>query len=142
MPTGSKGEKERKRRIVAKGIAAGKRTKAIAKEAKCTTRHVQALAKEPATRIIITELLAPYRAQMEAAIPLVLQAIKAGLKAKKTDSADHKTRLRATDKLHKYMELAQGVQVSAEREGVTVEELTVLYKRYLDGKQETTVSGS
>ena len=45
MPTGTKAEKQAKRRKVAGALVAGKRLGAAAKDAGCSKRHVQSLAQ-------------------------------------------------------------------------------------------------
>jgi hypothetical protein len=102
---------------------------AIAKAAGCGPRYVQRLAAEPATRMIIAELLQPYQRELEAAIRLALAAILAALKAKHGDPTDHATRLRATEMLRAYLELAQGGEAPP-RAGATWEDIKIAYLKY------------
>lgn len=135
MPRGSKPEKEAKRRVVAKGVVAGKSTAAIAREAKVSTRHVERLAAEPETKLLITELLKPHHAKLKKLVERSLTAISTALTAKITDKADHRARLIAVRRTKDLLELAQGHTEPAGNVGAelkfagTMEELLVLYRK-------------
>jgi hypothetical protein len=138
MPSGSKSGKEAKRRIVAKGMIEGQTRSAIAEEAGCSTRHVQKIAAEPETRILVTRLLQPHEARLKKLVPKAINAVEKALIARKTDKADHAARLRAVGRAAQLFGMAQG-NVPEERSNdgggiVTWEELQILYRRH----RETT----
>lgn len=108
MPRSTKAEKETKRRKVASGAVAGKRTNAIARDAGCTPRHAQRLANEPATQFLITEALRPHRARLEKLATRVVAVVASGLNAKVGRKIDHFTRLRAVERYADLLGLAQG----------------------------------
>lgn len=101
-------EKTRKRKVVAAGIVAGKKSKVIGRELGCTDRTVRRIAAEKETQFLITRAIAPYTPELEALLPRVMDALGDALVAEKTDSADHFTRLRAIERHGELMELAQG----------------------------------
>lgn len=146
MPTakpkgrGSTAAKQRKAEIVARGIVAGKNYSTIAREAGCSPRHVQKLASEQSTKIIISELLAPHRAQLARMIAPALAAIGRAMKAKKTSKEDHYAQLNGVDRLGRYLEMAQGKlaeEAPAGHKQITWEEFLVLYH----GRKQTTEGG-
>jgi hypothetical protein len=104
----SKAEKEQKRRTVAASVLAGNGTRITARKAGCSERYVRRLAAEPETQFIITESLRPHRAKLQRLATKVIAAIDEALSAKKTDEADHVSRLRAVERYGAVMELAQG----------------------------------
>jgi hypothetical protein len=55
---------------------------------------------------LIADLLKPYWKKLEESVAVALNAIDAALKAERTDKADHQVRLRATERLSEYLELA------------------------------------
>ena len=127
----SKPEKAAKRAVVARGVAAGKNTRAIAREAKCSQRHVQRLSEEPETKLLIAETLRPHHKRLVKLVERALIAIERGLKAKKKTTEDHFTQLRATERVAQYAELAQGGAATAETGGevlLTWEQLCTLMK--------------
>lgn len=141
MPTGTKSEQAKRRRVVAKGIVAGKSTKAIAKEAKCSARHVQRLASEKPTQFLIAEMMRPHRAKLEKLATKAIGAIEKALTAKVGDAADHKARLWGVDRYRELLELAQGGKPQPQNPDdgpqFTWEEFVVLYrsrKEKVDGK--------
>lgn len=135
MPTGSKSEKEAKRRIVAKGVVAGKKVRAIAAEAGCNTRHVQRLRDEPATQFLITDLMKPHRAKLAKLVDKSITAVGLALVAKTTDKHDHMARLRAVGRTKQLLEMAEGTkpEPGADAGQVTWEEFTVMYRRRTEG---------
>lgn len=137
MPTGSKSEKERKRRIVAAGVVAGKKPTAIAREAGCKTRHAQRLADEPATQFLITEMMRPHHKKLAKLVEKSITAVSLALGAKTTDKHDHSARLRAVGRTKQLLELAQGQAAEGAGEGglVTWEEFTLLYRKRTEGAQ-------
>lgn len=132
MPRGTKAEKERKRRVVAEGIVAGKSSRAIAAEAGCDARHVQRLAEEPATQFLVTDILRPHRERLARLAATAVTAVARALVAKDGKKADHIVRLRAIGRYGQLLELAQGgkVETPAAENGpmVTWEEFVVLYR--------------
>jgi hypothetical protein len=133
MPRKAKAEKEKKRRVVAKGVVAGKPIKTVAREAKCSTRHVERLAAEPATQYLITAALRPHQAKLTKMVERMITAVNVALVAKKEDTQDHIARLRAVERGRDLLELAQGKpSADVEQQGpalVTWEEFLVLYRR-------------
>lgn len=130
MPRGAKSQKEAKRQIVARGIAAGKSTKKIAAEAGCGPRHVQRLASEIDTQVLIVEMLRPHRRKLAAAVKKALDAVDRGLSAKKKSPHDHLVQLRAVERLNDLLKLAQGnPEQGREKEAgqVTWEEFVVMW---------------
>lgn len=131
MPTGTKAEKAAKRRTVAKGIVAGKSTRAIARDARCSERHVTRLAAEAQTQFLITEMMRPHRARLTKLAEKAIKAIEGALGAKVSDRADHKARLWGVDRYKDMVELAQGgAQQAPTEDGLrcTWEEFVVLYR--------------
>jgi hypothetical protein len=132
MPRKANPEKEKKRRAVAKGVIAGKPVKTVAREANCSTRHVERLAKEPATQYLITEALRPHQAKLTKMVERMITAVNVALVAKKADTQDHIARLRAVERGRDLLELAQGKpSADVEAQGpalVTWEEYLVLYR--------------
>ena len=109
MPSGSKGEKERKRKIVARGVVAGKKTKAIAREAGASERHVERLVNEPETRLLITRIMRPHHARLEKLAVKAIAAVEGALTAKLAKGTpDHEIRLRAVGRYAELVHLAQG----------------------------------
>lgn len=133
MPSGSKHGKEAKRRVVAEGLIKGEKKSAIAQKAGCSLRHAQDIAAEPATQVLVTQLLAPYRVRMRRLVPKVLNAIEKALVARTTDKSDHPARLRAVGRAAQLLEMAQGGKVETRTDDgaglVTWEEFQVLYRR-------------
>jgi hypothetical protein len=133
MPRKAKAEKEKKRRVVAKAVLAGKGVKVTAREAGCSTRHVERLAAEPATQYLITEALRPHQAKLTRMVERMITAVNVALVATKKDTQDHIARLRAVERGRDLLELAQG-KPSADVEQqqgaalVTWEEYLVLYR--------------
>jgi hypothetical protein len=127
---GSKATKEAKRRVVAKGVVAGKCTKEIARAAGCKARHVERLAAEPKTQLLITDLLRPYHARLEMLAKKAIHAVDVALAAKYKGQPDHMARLRAVGRYAELLELAQGTKVTdaGERGLVTWEQFVVLYR--------------
>jgi hypothetical protein len=129
VPKGSKGSKEAKRRVVARGVVAGKSTRTIAKEAKVSPRHVERLQAEPATKFLIATALAPHHKRITDLAGKAIAAVEGAFKAKTTDTADHMARLRAVGRFGDLARLAQGIE-TAEVEGanqVTWEQFLVIY---------------
>jgi hypothetical protein len=108
MPKGSKVEKAAKRRVVAAGAIAGKTTKAVAKKAGCSTRHVQRLAAEAETQDLIAEAMRPCRDQLRLMAKRAVNAVERAMKAQKKTKADHFTQLRAVERYGDLLELAAG----------------------------------
>jgi hypothetical protein len=104
----------------------GRRIKDIARSAGTTPRTVQRLAAEPETRRLIADLLKPYWKRLEKSVAVALNAIDAALRAKRTDKADHQVRLRATERLSEYLELAQSGHRAGQAE-ITREQFCRLY---------------
>jgi hypothetical protein len=132
LPKATKPEKEAKRRTVAKGVVAGKPTRAIAKKAGCTTRHVERLANEPETQFLITDALRPHHKKLAKLAGKAITAVTTALGAKRSDSADHVVRLRAIERYGDLLEFAQGKpKESQESDGAqfTWEEFVLLYRR-------------
>lgn len=141
MPRGSKAEQAAKRRTVAKGVVAGKKTAKIAREAKCSDRHVRRLAAAEPTRFLIAEMMRPHRSQLEKLATKVIRAISAALVAKQTDKSDHKARLWAVDRYRDVLELAQGgkapeIEAPKAPQLVTWEEFVVLYRSRKEAAHE------
>jgi hypothetical protein len=137
MPRGSKAAKEAKRRTVAKGIVAGKSTAQIAKDAACNTRHVERLAAEPETQLLITDLMKPHRAKLECLVEKAIAAVDSALVAKRTDKADHMARLRAVGRTRDLVTMAAGKPHEETDAGgglVTWEEFVVLYRKKTQGQ--------
>jgi hypothetical protein len=138
MPRASKSQKEAKRQIVARGIAAGKSTKKIAAEAGCGPRHVQRLASEIDTQVLIVEMLRPHRRKLAAAVKKALDAIDRGLGAKKKTPHDHLAQLRAVERLGDMLKLAQGdPKQGGEKDPgqVTWEEFVVMWRKRQGGEE-------
>ena len=112
MPRNSRAEKERKRHAVAAAVIAGQRTSITARHLGCSARHVRRLAAERDTFFLIAEVLRPLVPQFVALIPWVLNAIKQGLTAMKTDEADHLTRLNAVIRFCKLLKMAEGQRLN------------------------------
>ena len=132
MPRKANAEKEKKRRVVAKGVVAGRPTAKIAAEAGCTVRNVQRIASEPATQFLITEALQPHREELEQLAGDVIKAIGGGLRALKDDPEDHVVRLRAIERYGDMLQLAQGKPKEESEQGpvqITWEEFVVLYRK-------------
>jgi hypothetical protein len=108
MPRNNIAEKERKRRTVAEAVLGGAGTKHTARTIGCSERHVRRLASEPETQFLITEALRPYQAKLHKLARKAITAIEEALSAKKTDEADHVSRLRAVERYGEVLELAQG----------------------------------
>jgi hypothetical protein len=130
MPSGSRAEKAAKRDVVARGVIAGRSTKAIARAAGCTERHVQRLADEPETQFLITELMRPHRRKLDKLATKAIAAVEKALAANKTDKADHTARLRAVERFGELAEMAQGLAQAppASDPTVTWEEFVVMYR--------------
>jgi hypothetical protein len=131
MPSASKNEKQAKRRAVAKGALAGKPLAAIAKAAGCSKRHVQRLEREPETQFLIVEALRPHRAVLTKMAGKALRVIERAFMARKTDGADRIVQLRAVERYHEMMDLAQGTAKPPDQEDrgqVTWEEFVVMYR--------------
>lgn len=138
MPRGSKAQKEAKRRVVAKGIVAGKSTAAIAREAKTGKRHVERLATEPETQLLITDLMKPHRKKLEGLLKKSVEAVEAALKANRTDMADHRARMYGVRRTKDLLEMAEGKRdgddAPIRKFSGTMEELLVLYRKVTAGK--------
>ena len=131
MPRNTKAEKEAKRRIVARGVVAGKKTRAIAREAGCKERHVERLAAEPATQLIVTELMRPHHKKLATLAKKAVAAVERGLDAKtRRGTPIHEIQLRAVGRFADLAHLAQGDQVASSDEAglVTWEQFLVLYR--------------
>jgi hypothetical protein len=138
----SNAEHEKKRRIVAAGIAAGHPTNRIAQDAKTSQRNVQLIAKEPATQFLITESFAPLHKKLRAMTARAVQVVEQGfsamryVKAGKDDyrlRGDAIARLRAVERFGDLLEFAQG-KPAEETTGeigrsYTFEEFTLLRAR-------------
>lgn len=138
MPRGSKAEKEAKRRTVAAGVVAGKSTRTIAREVAATTRHVERLAAEPATRFLIADALKPHHAALVKLGKEAIAAVRGGLKAKLTDPADHMARLRAVGRFADLARMAQGVEDVGEpgsSKQITWEEFQVIWRSRTETKE-------
>jgi hypothetical protein len=122
----SRAGKEQKRRVVANGLATGRRTIDIARSARTTPRTVQRLANEPETKRLVADLLKPHWKRMEKSVGVALRAIDSALKALKTDRADHHVRLRATERLAEFLELAQAGHRAGQPE-ITWEQFCRIY---------------
>lgn len=112
MPRGTKSEKAAKRILVAAGMVAGKKTKAIAQKAGCSERHVARLASEPETQFLIVEAMRPYRHQLRLMAKRAVAAVDRAFKAQKKTKADHFTQLRAVERYGDLLELAAGERKS------------------------------
>jgi hypothetical protein len=135
--------KERKRRIVAAGKIAGEKAAKIAASGKMSKRHVERLAAEPETQFLITKSLQPYQAKLVKLLPAVIAAIAGALKAKKTDKADHFSRLRGVERFRDLLDLAQGGKPPElpEQTGTpqyTWEEFVALYARRIIVKTDSS----
>ena len=130
---GSHSEKEAKRRVIAKGVVAGKSAKAIATEAGCTRRHVERLKDEPATAFLITEIMRPYHERLQKMALVAIQAVESAMKATHDGCLpDHDVRLRGVRRYRDLAELAQGKPSDQAEQGtglVTWEEFEVLYRK-------------
>jgi hypothetical protein len=122
----SKTDKEQKRRVVANGLATGRRTVDIARSARTTPRTVQRLANEPETKRLVADLLQPHWRHMEQSVAVALRAIDSALRAMKKDRADHHVRLRATERLAEFLELAQAGHRAGQPE-ITWEQFCRIY---------------
>lgn len=135
MARGTKAQKEAKRRIVAKGVVAGQPLSKIAREAKTSKRHVERLAAEEATQIIITELFKPHRDRLVKIVDKSITAVEQGLTAKiGSKKPDHVVRLRAVGRARQVLEMAEGTRSDGEDSPAkkfngTMEELLVLYRK-------------
>ena len=112
--------------MVANGIATGRKTIDIARSAGTTQRTVQQLAKEPETKRLVADLLKPHWKRMEKSVGVALRAIDSALKAMKKDRADHHVRLRATERLAEFLELAQAGHRAGQPE-ITWEQFCRIY---------------
>jgi hypothetical protein len=131
VPTGTRAAKDRKRRAVAGGVIAGLDSAGIAKAAGCKARYAQRLANDPETQFLIAEALAPHRAKLALMAQRAVYAVDTALLAKKTDKADHITRLRAVERYGDLLGLAQGKprEAAEERLQVTWEQFTLMYEK-------------
>lgn len=133
MPIGTKAGKELKRRVIARGIVAGKSTKAIAQEAGCNPRHAMRVAQEPATEFLITEIMRPYHARLAKLAQVAIQAVESAMKATHDGCLpDHDVRLRGVRRYRDLAELAQGRPSDQQEQTsglVTWEEFEVLYRK-------------
>jgi len=145
MVKGTKATKERKRRTVAAGVALGASAHAIAKAAGCSKRHVETLAAEPETQLLVTEALRPHRDALKKLIPKALRVIERGLTARiQVSGADHRTQLLAARRLENYLKLAEGNPLETSggrgRTGmVTWHEFTLMYQERM-GHEESDAS--
>lgn len=141
MATGTKPNKERKRRAVVAGVLAGKSLADIAEEAGCGKRHAQRLRAEPETQLLITDLMRPYHAALERLVPRVIRAINRGLTAQKTTRSDLPVQLLAVRRAKDVLLLAQGTVASAPASAATPgttttwEEIKVRYRKYAEEEQ-------
>ena len=145
MAQSSKSEKERKRRVVARGLARGKSPKAIAKLAGCKTRHVQKLAKEPETTFLVREIMRPHYARLSRLVPKAITAVEGGLTAKtRSGTAIHEMRLRAVGRFGQLMRMAEGQEPAdpSTHGQVTWEEFVVLYHRRVGNAGDTPVEAA
>jgi hypothetical protein len=138
----SKGIKAAKAEIVAAGIVAGKTNGQIAKEAGCSTRHVQRLAGEAETKLIITHLMAPYRRELAKLVPKTIAAVSRALDAKKSSKQDHYAQMQGVAKAQELLGMAQGKLPEEQSSGpqmITWDELLVLYRsrRQVSAEQNT-----
>lgn len=139
MAKATKGQKEAKRRTVAKGVLAGKPRKTIAREAGCSPRHVERLAREPETQFLITEALRPHRERLNKLAEKAIAAISVALGAKTSDKQNHFIRLRAVERWGDLLEMAQGKPAEKTESGaglVTWEEFVVLYRQRKESQRE------
>lgn len=140
---GTAGAKERKRRVVAAGVAAGADRDVIAAAAGCSTRHVNELASEPATRFLIEEILQPHRKQLTRLAGRAIRAVERAMVAQVNTRADHPVQLRAVGRWGQLVQLAQGGAIDkplpAPSTSVTWEEYTVMYRKY---QQRTANAGA
>ena len=131
MPRATKTEKERKRAVVARGLAAGKKPKAIAAEANCGTRHVERLAAEPATQFLIAEAMRPHHEKLRDLAKKAVAAVDRGLTARNTRNRPvHEIQLRAVGRFGELLHLAQGDKPPEpdSRGLVTWQEFVLLYR--------------
>jgi hypothetical protein len=132
MPRGTKASKERKRHIVAKGKVAGTKTKKIAAEAGCHPRHVERLSHDPATQILVAQLMRPYHDELASIVERSILAVNEALIAKtQRGKPNHEIRLRAVGRASELLHLAQGDKPAdpATVGMVTWEEFVVMYRR-------------
>ena len=125
MPQGSRAEKDYKRRVIVEAKLLGMGTRATARHIGCSERHVRRLAAEPQTRFLIAQALRPYHAKLNQLAVKVLTVLEEAMTARKTDEADHLTRLRAVERYCELLVMAQG---ELQERQVTWEELTELYR--------------
>ena len=137
MPTNPKSEKDRKRRTVAKGVLEGKKPAAIAREIGCTERHARRLQAEPATQMLITELMRPYRVRLSRLVPKAIRAVERGLVAQKTTKSDAGAQLLAVRRAKDLLVLAQGEKQTEQQSTgqVTWEEFQIMYKRRIETRE-------
>ena len=135
MPSGTKGGKAKKRRIVAAGAIAGKTTRRIAKEADCSPRHVTRLVQEPETQFLISETLRPFQRKLAMMAAAAIRAVERGFVAKRTDRSDHIAQLRAVERYGDLLELAAGDTRSAGRAGDGVH-VMVTWTQFMSIKEE------
>lgn len=132
MPRATRTEKERKRAVVAKGLAAGKKPRAIAAEANCGTRHVERLAAEPATQFLIAEAMRPHHDKLRDLAKKAVAAVDRGLTARtpRSNMPMHEIQLRAVGRCAELLHLAQGDKpVEPDGNGlVTWQEFVLLYR--------------
>lgn len=136
---GTRTEKEAKRRVVAAGTIAGKDTKAIAKAAGCTERHVLRLAREVETKFIVANALAPYREQLRKMAGKAVRVVDRAFLARKTDKADRMTQLRAVERFGDLLELASGDTRNVGRDADAGRHLVTWEEFVLIGRQRKEV---
>jgi hypothetical protein len=137
-------KKAAKRRVVAAGVIAGKKTKDIADALDTSTRNVQLIASERETQFLITAAFRPQQKLLTAMAARAVQVVLHGFEAMKyvkTGKDEYKclgdaiARLRAVERYADLIALAQG-QIKPEDESTTRdfpkytwEELQVIYKQ-------------
>ena len=97
---------------IAKELVDGKIPARIAKDLGISKQHVQILTAEPETQFLITQALAPIRAELEAMGPEAAAQVRQAFQALKSDPADYKARMAAVSRYGDLLELAQGGQRS------------------------------
>jgi hypothetical protein len=127
-----KPEQESRRRRVAAAVVAGKQTKVIAQAEGLTRRRVQRIAAQPATRLLIAELMQPHHQKLRELAAEAVKAVERGLKAKTSGGRhEHEIQLRAVGRFGDLAHLAQGSdRPQGDGEGlVTWQRFIVLYEQ-------------
>lgn len=132
MPKASKAEHERKRLIVAKGKVAGKKRPAIAQEANCSESQVTKIEREPATQLLVADLMRPHHRAIEKLAAKAVKAVERGLEAKTANGRHiHEIQLRAVGRFAELAHLAQGADKVSDNDSglITWQQFVLIYNQ-------------